>query len=76
MSGKLFEYVILYHPRRPKAPKAGAEEEETSGESKILVDLTRVVARDEKAVGMMAAKKIPDEYDSRLDQVEILIRPF
>lgn len=75
MAGKLFEYVIVFHPRRPKAAKPGAEDEDT-GESKILIDLTRVIARDEKAVGMMAAKKIPDEYDSKLDQVEILIRPF
>lgn len=75
MAGKLFEYVIVYHPRRPSRSKD--EKDDGDGQvSEILVDLKRVIARDEKTVAIMAAREIPEKYLERLDQVEICIRPF
>jgi hypothetical protein len=35
-----------------------------------------IIAVSDKEVGIMAAKAIPDEYNDKLDDVEICIRPF
>ena len=73
MAQKLFEYAVLFHPKRSKKQ----EEEEAQGpKSTLLVDVTRILAKDEKVVGMLAVKQIPDSYSEKLDQVEIIVRPF
>jgi len=72
MSGQIFEYAVLYHP---KPRKVG--DETVTDPSEILVDVKRVVAHDEKGVAIMAAREIPEEYlNGKLEQVEIAIRPF
>ena len=71
--GKLFEYAVLYHPREKK--DAAGNPIETK-KSIIVTELTRVLATSDKEVGMLAAKAIPDEYNDKLDDVEIIIRPF
>lgn len=71
--GKLFEYAVLYHPREKK--DAAGNPIETK-RSQIVTDLTRVLATSDKEVGMLAAKAIPDEYNDKLEDVEIIIRPF
>ena len=63
---------MLYHP---KPRKVG--DETVTDPSEILVDVKRVVAKDEKAVAILAAREIPTDYlDGKLEQVEIAIRPF
>lgn len=69
---KVFEYVVLYHPKSKK-DKDGNEE---TGKSKLLVDVTRVLADSDKEVGILAARLIPEEYLDKLEQVEIVVRPF
>ena len=72
MKKKLFQYAVLWHPKEHKTGDTA-----TSGEtSKIVTELTTVLAQDEKSVGILAAKKIPDEYNECLDQIEIIVRPF
>ena len=72
MAGKIFEYAVIYHP---KAKKVG--DESVTDSSVIVVDVKRVVAKDEKTVAIMAAREIPEEYlNGKLEQVEIAIRPF
>lgn len=72
MSGQIFEYAVLYHP---KPRKVG--DETVTDPSEILVDVKRVVAKDEKSVAILAAREIPTDYlDGKLEQVEIAIRPF
>ena len=72
MAGKIFEYAILYHPRSRKV-----EGETQVDPSEIIVDVKRVVAKDEKTVAILAAREIPEEYlNGKLEQVEIAIRPF
>ena len=66
---KIYEYAVLFHPRKKK-------DDEKQALSTLIVDVTRVVASDEKAVAMLAARSIPEEYVEKLDQVEIAIRPF
>lgn len=70
---KLYEYAVLYHPR-PVKTKEG--EEEKPQRSKLLVDVTRILANNEKEAAMIAARAIPEEYVDKLDRVEIALRPF
>jgi len=69
---RLFEYAVLF---KGKATKAQTDEGKRP-EVKLLVDVTRIIAADEKEVLLTAARKIPDECLDRLDCVEIAVRPF
>ena len=71
--GKVFEYVVIYHPKEKK--DAAGNPTETK-KSIIVTDVQRVLATSDKEVGMLAAKAIPDEYNDKLEDVEIVIRPF
>lgn len=65
MKLKLFEYVVLLHPVK-----------EDEGKTVILKDKASILAKDEKQVGIMAAREIPKEHLDSLDQVEVIVRPF
>jgi len=69
MKLRLFEYAMLLHP---SVDKDGKEE----GKTIIIKDLNRVLAKDEKQVGILAAREIPAEHIDALDRVEIIVRPF
>lgn len=69
---KLYEFAVLYH--EPKTKKH--DEDGREPESKLLVDVSRVLAKDEKMVAVLAARAVPADYADRLDRVEIAIRPF
>ena len=69
---RVFEYVVLHHPTAKK-DLAGNEE---VVKTKLLVDVKRVLATDEKEVGIVAAREIPEGYLDKLEQVEIVVRPF
>jgi hypothetical protein len=71
-SGKLFEYAVLYHPN---ATKDQIEAGETP-KSIIIVQPTRVLAASAEHVAMLAARSLPEEYTDKLDDVEVLVRPF
>lgn len=62
----LFEFAVFYAP----------EEKSTTGKAEILVQPTSVLAKDAAAVQLMAARKIPDRFESELHNVKILVRPF
>ena len=69
--GKLFEYAVLYHPKRTKeAVEAG-----TYPKSIVVVKPTVVIGSDGE-VPMVAARAIPAEYQDKLEDVEIVVRPF
>jgi hypothetical protein len=70
--GKLYEYAVLHHPKA-KRDVAGNEE---PVKSKIVTDVTRVLAVTPDEVSIIAARSIPEEYLDRIEQVEIVIRPF
>ena len=70
---KLWEYAVLYHPK----PQRDAGGHITKEEKSALVIGPKVeLAVTDKEVGMLAAKAIPDDYNDKLDDVEIIIRPF
>ena len=72
MAGRIYEYAVLFHHKNTKKE----EEDGKAKKSELIVDVKRVIATDERAVAMMAARDIPAEYADRLDQMEIAIRPF
>lgn len=70
--GKLFDYAVVYHPK-PKKDQSGNE---IPQQSELIVPVTQVLAVSQDVVGMMAVKKIPDNYMDRLEDIEVVIRPF
>jgi len=66
---KLFQYAILWHPTEKQVKDDGLK-------SKILVDLSSILALDQKTATMSAAMEISGGMKNQLDQIEIIIRPF
>lgn len=66
---RLFQYAVLWHPTEKQVKEEGLK-------SKLLVDMTTVLAADQQSVTMSAAMAIPTEYKDQLDQIEIAVRPF
>lgn len=64
---KLFEYAVIFVPNA---------ETKKSGKPQVLVPPTCVIAEDASAVNMLAVRKIPDEFERKLDQVQVAVRPF
>ena len=69
---KLYEYAVIHNPLPTKDQKERGE----TPKSQLVVDVTRVLANNEKEAMMLAARAIPQEYTDSLDRVEIAIRPF
>jgi hypothetical protein len=69
---KIYEYAVIHHP----IPTKEQQERGEKPKSVLIVDVTRVLARDDKEASMLAARSIPDEYTDKLDRVEIALRPF
>jgi len=66
---KVFEYVVLLHP--------DTGEKKRGDKVKLISDgVQHVLAKDQNVATMLAARKVPDEFAEKLDQVEIAIRPF
>jgi hypothetical protein len=66
---KLFEYAVF---KDEKLDKDG----EVVDAAAVLVPPTVVLAKDEKLVGIRAAKAIGDEHMDDLDRIQIVVRPF
>lgn len=69
MKLKLFEYAVLLHPATDKDGKE-------HGKTEILKTPSTILAKDDKQVGILAAREIPAEHLDCLERVEIVVRPF
>lgn len=71
----LYEFVLLYHPKDKKNPTTG---EVLESKKTILINdkIGFVLATEEKQAAIMVARQIPAEYEDKLEDVQILIRPF
>lgn len=69
---KIFEYAVIYHPVATKDQTERGEKPK----DELLVDVTRVLANNDKEAAMLAARSIPEAYTDKLDRVEIALRPF
>ena len=65
---RLFEYAVIYDPSEAAVKKGD--------EPKLIVDVTRVLADSAEHVNIIASRAIPEEYLTKLDQVEIAVHPF
>lgn len=65
---KIFEYAIILHPTR-KAKEDGAP-------SKLVKEPTCILASDQNAALVLAARAIPEDLLDKLDRVEVAVRPF
>lgn len=68
---KLFEYAILLHP-----PEKKDEKENDHTKTLIVKVPTTILAKDDKQAGMLIAREIPEDYVDKLDQIEVIVRPF
>ena len=66
---RLFEYAILLHPLPKKA-------DDIPPPSEVLIGPASVLAQDENKALILASREIPEDYLSRLEEVEIAVRPF
>lgn len=65
---KLFEYAIIFKPN--------AKETEKGVEAKLIVSPKTLLADSQQNALLLAAREIPKEYLTKLNQVEVAIRPF
>jgi hypothetical protein len=70
--GQLFEYAVLFHPKQSKEQAERGE----SPKSELLVPPTRIVATSDKEVAMKAARDIPATHIDKLEDIEVVVRPF
>jgi hypothetical protein len=70
--GKLFEYAVLYHPKRTK----DEVERNVWPKSELLGKVELVVAQSENEVAMLAARSIDSQYVDKLEDIDVVIRPF
>jgi hypothetical protein len=70
--GKLFEYAVVYHPKQTKDTSGN----DTTPPSVLIVPKSSTLATTDKEVGIRASRAIPVEYDDRLDDCEVFVRPF
>ena len=69
MPGKLYEFAVLHHPKP-------AKKDDPEPKSRVIVAVTNVLARDDKEAALYAAREIPSEFEDKLEEVEIVVRPF
>ena len=68
---KLYEYAVVLNEKRDK-------DNEVTDDSRIVVPITAVVARDDAQAQLLAARAIPEEYltNGKLDRLTVVVRPF
>ncbi len=66
---RLYEYAALLHPTEK-------EMEEDAKPSEVITEPTTIIAPNEQAAMIQAARALPEEVLDKLDRVEIALRPF
>jgi hypothetical protein len=66
---QLFEYCVWKDEKRDR-------EDHVLDEAAILVEVTQVLARNDKEVAMRAARVIPDAEMDNIDRIQVVVRPF
>ena len=69
MNKQLFQYAVIFNPSEKQAKEEGLE-------SKLIVEMQTVLAKDQNEVTMIAAMAIPQKYKDKLSQIQIVVRPF
>ena len=64
---QLFQYAVIMHER---------DKDGVYVDSKIIIDITTVLAKSEKDLVFKITREIPEEYAEDPDNVQIIIRNF
>lgn len=62
----VFQYLVIHEP----------SDEDSNEKPSIIVPLATVIAKDERSAALQAARAVPDEFEDRLDEVSVIVRPF
>jgi hypothetical protein len=64
---KIFEVAAMFIPEKKDKDHQKAH---------LIVPVTAIVAKDLATAQTLAARMIPEEYVSMLDEVQVAVRPF
>jgi len=65
---QLYQYTVLRHPTEAQAKEGQVTE--------VIVELSTEQAKSDDVLFRKLLRNIPDKYESELDQIDIVIRPF
>lgn len=65
---QLFQYAAIYNPTK--------EERENGAKAEVILEPKTVLAKSEQVAGMMAVREIPEKWAEKLDNIDVVIRPF
>ena len=68
---KLYEYAVVLDEKRDK-------DDEITDDSRLVVPITAVIAKNDEQAQLLAARSIPEEYltNGKLDRLTVVVRPF
>ena len=72
---KLFEYAVVFH-NYEAASATAVSTADVYKDSEMIIEPTRMLAKDEKEVAFKVTRLIPEKYAGNPDHVEIMIRNF
>lgn len=67
MKSQLFQYAILFNPDL---------KENDNREPKVIKGIETILAKNQEEATIRIAREIPEEYLNRLDEIDIVCRPF
>lgn len=76
MKNKIFEFMLIHTPKDKDKKEMIVEINEEIKGLEFYTEVFRLIAKDEREALIKASRMIPEEYADKLDEVEIIIRPF
>lgn len=78
---KLFEYAVIFHRYEVNSgmevgTAMAVAPHEVYKDSELIIEPTKMLAKDEKEVAFKVTRLIPDKYADNPDHVQIMIRNF
>lgn len=71
MKKRLFTYAVIVHIKKEMDTKTVEE-----FDSKMVIEPTTILAKNDKDVLFKVTRLIPEEYTTDPENVEIIVRPF
>lgn len=66
---KLYQFAVIYNPKSKR-------KDEDAPKPSIIVPITNVLAENEQAAMLLAARAIPNEYADKIAECDVAVRPF
>ena len=65
---KLYQYAVVFYPTKEEAKDGKTPE--------VAMQPDTLLAKDINVAALKIARMIPPTYENKLDQLEIILRPF